>query len=468
MLATENGAAIHHELAERLLEARRRSDELFSLVRPDSLYERPIPERHRIIFYIGHLEAFDWNLLHQRVLGLKTFHPEFDRLFAFGIDPVGGGLPTDQPSDWPSIDQVHGYVAEVRSILDQQLANGIFDSPSVTHDVLPLHTLLNVAIEHRLMHAETLAYMLHQLPVDRKVAPAPAPETATPPVVPRMVEVPAGVATLGIARESEVFGWDNEFEHHTVGVPAFAIDQYKTTNRQFLDFIAAGGYETRAFWSDDDWNWKSARGISHPAFWKGVGDRWLYRTMFDEVSLPLDWPVYVSRAEAEAYARWAGKSLPTEAEWHRAAYGTPQGEDRAFPWGSGAPNPRFGNFDFVRWNPVPVNWGSGAPNPRFGNFDFVRWNPVPVNAFPEGQSAFGVNDMVGNGWEWTSTVFAPFSGFRAFAFYPGYSADFFDGKHFVMKGGSARTAACMLRRSFRNWFQAHYQYVYAAFRCVSR
>lgn len=103
---------------------------------------------------------------------------------------------------------------------------------------------------------------------------------------------------------------------------------------------------------------------------------------------------------------------------------------------------------------------------NFGNFDFARWSPTPVNAFPESQSAFGVDGMVGNGWEWTATEFSPFPGFEPFPFYRGYSADFFDGKHFVMKGGSARTAASMLRRSFRNWFQPHYQYIYTGFRCV--
>src|SRR5207302_6870082 len=104
---------------------------------------------------------------------------------------------------------------------------------------------------------------------------------------------------------------------------------------------------------------------------------------------------------------------------------------------------------------------------EFGNFDFHRWDPVSVAAFPKGESAFAVADLVGNGWEWTSTVFGPFAGFERFPFYPGYSADFFDGKHYVLKGGSARTAACMLRRSFRNWFQAHYPYIYTGFRCVS-
>jgi len=457
MIVAQNGVAVRHGLMERVHDARRRSDALFSVVRAGSLYERPIPERHRIIFYVGHLEAFDWNLLHEHIFGLKSFHPEFDRLFAFGIDPVSGGLPSDQPSDWPSLDAVHGYVTRIRAALDEKLADGALEYAQ-TRDGFSVDTLLNVAVEHRLMHVETLAYMLHQLALDKKVRQSDPQNLHSAPVIPRMVEVPAGVATLGLRRGAENFGWDNEYEANIVDVPAFVIDQYKVTNRQYLEFMAAGGYETRRFWSDDDWNWRTVHGISHPVFWKKAGDRWtgdrwtgdpwLYRTMFDEVPLPLDWPVYVSHAEASAYARWAGKSLPTEAEWHRAAYGAAVGGERIYPWGSEA-------------------WGSEAPSARFGNFDFHRWDPTPVNAFPEGQSAFGIDDILGNGWEWTSTVFAPFPGFEPFPFYRGYSADFFDGKHFVMKGGSARTAACMLRPTFRNWFQAHYQYVYAGFRCVS-
>jgi gamma-glutamyl hercynylcysteine S-oxide synthase len=443
MITAQNDVAVRHGLMERVYDARRRSDALFSVVRADSLYERPIAERHRIIFYVGHLEAFDWNLLHDNIFGLKSFHPEFDRLFAFGIDPVSGGLPSDQPSDWPSLDAVHDYVNRVRAALDEKLADAALESHSQTRDDFPADTLLNVAVEHRLMHVETLAYMLHQLSLDKKVRQVDPQSLDSSMVAHRMIEVPAGVATLGLRRGLETFGWDNEYEANTVAVPVFAIDQYKVTNRQYLDFMASGGYETRSFWSNEDWNWRTAYGISHPVFWKKTGDHWLYRTMFDEVPLPLDWPVYVSHAEASAYARWAGKSLPTEAEWHRAAYAAPGGRERIYPW------------------------GSEAPSASFGNCDFHRWDPTPVNAFPEGQSAFGAHDMLGNGWEWTSTVFAPFPGFEPFPFYRGYSADFFDGKHFVMKGGSARTAACMLRASFRNWFQAHYQYVYAGFRCVS-
>jgi len=446
MPVAQKEVEVRHQLLERLSEARVRTDELFGIVRPDSLYERPIPERHRIIFYLGHLEAFDWNLLRERVLGVKAFHPDFDRLFAFGIDPVNGALPSDQPVDWPAVADARYYVKRVRESIDEGLAalrSADWDSNPVGAD-FSAGTLLNVAIEHRLMHGETLAYMLHQLPLERKVRRQRRPELIVTPVAPRMIEIPAGRATFGLPRnDKNVFGWDNEYEAQIVDVTAFAIDKYKVTNGQYLDFVVAEGYENPAYWTEEDWNWRTAQDICHPAFWKPVGERWLYRTMFDEIPLPLDWPVYVSQAEASAYARWAGKSLPTEAQWHRAAYGAGDGAERPYPW------------------------GTAASSSSKGNFDFHGWDPASVSAFPEGESAFGVADLVGNGWEWTSSRFEPFPGFQRFSFYPGYSADFFDGKHYVMKGASARTAACMLRRSFRNWFQPHYQYVYAGFRCVS-
>jgi ergothioneine biosynthesis protein EgtB len=442
MLTAQRDAAVGDKLLERFRDARRKSDALFAIVKSEAIFDRPIPERHRIIFYVGHLEAFDWNLLHENVFGLKSFHSEFDRLFAFGIDPVGGGLPSDQPSDWPSLGAVREYVQNIRSALDEKISADV-DPGAHTRDGFSLDTLLNVAIEHRLMHVETLAYMLHQLPLNRKVPQTKRAVLAHPSVSHSSIQIPAGETNLGLSRKSEAFGWDNEFELHTVQVPAFEIDRYMVTNQQFLSFIQSGGYETRAFWSDEDWNWKGTRSIPHPVFWKRDGDSWSYRTMFEEIPLPPDWPVYVSHAEAAAYARWAGKALPSEAQWHRAAYGTHEGPERFYPWG---------NED---------------PDTTRGNFDFYSWVPQPVNAHFRGQSAFGVEGMLGNGWEWTSTIFAPFSGFEPFPFYRGYSADFFDGKHFVMKGGSARTAACMIRPTFRNWFQAHYQYVYAGFRCVN-
>jgi iron(II)-dependent oxidoreductase len=434
-MGAQSTVRVRHQLLESLQNARSTTDALFTIVRPEALYDRPIPERHRIVFYIGHLEAFDQNLL-APPLGLKSSRPDFDKLFAFGIDPVGGGLPTDQPSDWPPVQEVHHYNRRVREKLDAYLEKAL------ASDTVADGQLLQVAIEHRLMHAETLAYMFHQLPLGCKVDHPPVQAPEAPSVSPRMIEIPSGDATLGLPREQKKFGWDNEFDAHVVSVPAFNIDAYKVTNRQFLEFIRAGGYQERNLWTSEAWDWISSQGVRHPGFWAEHDGSWGYRAMFAELPLPLDWPVYVSHAEASAYARWVGKALPTEAQFNRAAFGTHAHLERPYPW------------------------GNHPPAAHDGNFDFHRWDPVAVGTFSAGQSAFGVEDLVGNGWEWTSTVFQPFPGFQPFPFYPRYSANFFDGKHYVMKGGSARTAACLLRRSFRNWFQPHYPYVYAGFRCV--
>lgn len=368
--------------------ARARTDSLFSLLAPAALYDRPVADRHRLVFYLGHVEAFDWNLISKHAVAKPSFHPSFDKLFAFGIDPEPGGAPADRAADWPAEREVREYGARVRREIDASIAE------------IP-EQLLNVAIEHRLMHAETLAYLFHNLPYESKRGPAPQAEAARP-VANAMVEIPAGRAILGRPR-NDGFGWDNEFDRHSVDVPAFRISRYKISNREYLEFVQ--------------------QGAAAPNFWIEREGRWFLRGMFGEVPLPLDWPVYVTHAEASAYAKWRGAALPGEAQFHRAAEGA---------------------------SPV--------------NADFERWDPVPVDRGPV--SRYGVSQMVGNGWEWTSTVFGPFAGFERFPFYPGYSADFFDGKHFVMKGGSPRTARCMLRESFRNWFRADYPYVYAGFRIV--
>jgi gamma-glutamyl hercynylcysteine S-oxide synthase len=430
-------------LLSRIEEARARTDALFARLPLNSFYDRPIPERHRLIFYLGHLEAFDGNLL-RPALGLESRDPALDRLFAFGIDPVDGGLPTDTPADWPRIEQVEEYNRGMRDALDRALS-GSRALHSLSSELVD-GTLLHVAIEHRLMHAETLAYLLHNLPVDRKRPHTPPEPDPRPAPKPREVTIPAGIATLGESRGS-AFGWDNEFESHQVEVPAFSIDAFPVTNGEYLKFVQAGGYSDPRYWSRESWEWKSSARLEHPHFWRpassdGAPGEWDYRCMFGSIPLPLAWPVYVSHAEASAYARWGGKQLPTEAQWHRAGFGAPDGKESSYPWGDAPP--------------------VGA----HGNFHFQSWDAAPVNAHPAGASAFGVFDLLGNGWEWTSTPFAPFPGFRAFSFYPGYSANFFDGKHFVMKGGSQQTDRSMLRRSFRNWFQPHYTYVYATFRCV--
>lgn len=447
MASSQTPARVLPTLLHRLNEARARTDSSFRLLPPNSFYDRPIPERHRLIFYLGHLEAFDRNLLGEP-FDLELRDTEFDKLFAFGIDPVGGGLPTDVPGDWPNIARVEKYNRGIRDTLDQKLQDwNVFESQD---DAAANSILLNVAIEHRLMHAETISYLLHNMPVERKT-PQPAP-SADPKPSPRQrrIAIPAGTATLGQAKARSSFGWDNEFDEQQVFVPQFAMDAFPVTNGEFLKFVQAGGYEHSMYWTSEAWEWKRQRRVEHPHFWQSRSSspasdpetQWEYRGMFGTIPLPHSWPVYVSHAEASAFARWSGRNLPTEAEWHRAAYGTPHGSERTYPW------------------------GDRGPNSAHGNFHHLRWEPSAVDAHPAGASAFGVQDLLGNGWEWTSTPFGPLRGFEPFSFYRGYSANFFDGKHFVMKGGSPRTDACMLRRSFRNWFQPHYPYVYAKFRCV--
>lgn len=448
MAASQVALKYQSDLLARIEEARARTDAIFDSLPPNSYYERPIPERHRLIFYLGHLEAFDWNLL-SGPLGLATDDAAFDQLFAFGIDPTDGGLPNDTPKDWPSIVRVESYNANIRRRLDEALRKSA--NSGTTPQELTDGTLLHVAIEHRLMHAETLAYLLHNLPLEKKSLPVRPRLDARPSPNSRQVEIPAGVATLGLrATPPRAFGWDNEFGEQQIRVPGFSANVFPVTNGEYLKFVQLGGYGDASYWKPEGWVWKQSAGIKHPHFWSlESGARaddpkavWEYRTMFGAIPLPAAWPVYVSHAEASAYAKWAGKKLPTEAQWHRAAYGAPEGIERPYPW------------------------GGEAPQPKHGNFHHQNWDATAVDAHPDGQSAFGVFDLLGNGWEWTSTAFRPLPGFEPFSFYPDYSANFFDGKHFVMKGGSARTDACMLRRSFRNWFQPHYPYIYSKFRCV--
>ena len=231
--------------------------------------------------------------------------------------------------------------------------------------------------------------------------------------------VAAGSARRSARHRGDVaFGWDNEFDAHDVHVPEFDVDVLPVTNAEFLEFLNAGGYSNRELWSDEGWSWIQADRVQHPAFWMpGSGPPirpdprpptsepdWKWRGMFEAIPLPADWPVYVSHAEASAYARWKGRRLMTEPEFHRAAEGS-----------------------------------------TTGHFDFAGFDPIPVGSHPP--SAAGVYDLVGNGWEWTSTVFAPFDGFVPMRSYPEYSADFFDGQHYVMKGASPATASELVRRA---------------------
>jgi ergothioneine biosynthesis protein EgtB len=425
---------------------RARSQTLFGLISDEAYYSRPIALRHPIVFYEGHLPAFSFNTLVKRGLGRQSIDARLEAIFARGIDPheASGDDKTaasDAQAVWPTRDAVRRFAEEAdRQVLD---ALEHADLHQRDHPLLDRGEAAFAILEHEAMHQETLLYMWHRLPLDEKHRPADyiAPSDGAVPHQ-EWIHVPAGRATLGLDRDSLIFGWDNERPGTIASVNSFAIQRHNVTNAAFLDFVEAGGYRDPRWWLPDDWNWIQTENIRHPLFWETHSDAWFWRGMFDLMPLPASWPVYVSHAEARAYAEWLGARLPTEPEFQQAAYGTPSGVERTRPW------------------------GDDAPTAQRGAFDFSAWDPHPAGSHPAGRSAWGIDDLVGNGWEWTSTVFAPFPGFTPMPSYPEYSADFFDGEHYVMKGASPATARELLRPTFRNWFRGRYPYVYATFRCA--
>jgi len=412
------------ELRLRYLGNRNRSAELFALLDPSVYYERPIALRHPIVFYEGHLPAFSFLKLVREALGREQVDADLERLFERGIDPASlTDAGRHARATWPERRRVQAFGASCDAAVLQALAGAPIDDAALS-PLLERAQAAFTILEHEEMHHETLLYMMHRVPLSKKRTRGRSGAfVEREPLATGRVAIPAGIATLGARRDAIAFGWDNEFEESAVSVGAFEIDVNDVTNGEWLEFVRAGG--------------------PVPSFWVERDGGYRLLGMFEEMPLPLTWPAYVTSAQARTYAAWRGARLPTEAEYHRAAFGTPDGAERAFPWGDEPPTAKHGNFDFRRFDPEPVG----------------------INA--AGASAFGVYDLIGNGWEWTSTEFAPLPGFVPMASYPQYSADFFDGQHFIVKGASPVTNRNHVRRSFRNWYRAEYPYVYATFRTVN-
>lgn len=432
-------------------EALARSAQLFDCCTPDAYTMRPIPLRHPVAFYEGHLPAFLWNTLFRRHLQRPSFAPQLDHLFERGIDP--GSTEAAEAAaihNWPSRRQIQAYRDRVHQALWRQL-NSDDKQREQTDAGEHQHKLLWMALEHELMHQETLLYLIHQLPHSHKRPPSdwrPVPDGLPPTSSGKRQSVPAGPVLLGQPDSLQArFGWDNERPARRVHVDAFDMDTHPVTNGQFLAFVESGGYTQANWWSPSAWQWLQQHQHQHPAFWIPPDSQhgWRLRDMFMDRPLPLTWPVWVTQAEAQAYARFQQADLPTEAEWHRAAYGDRASAEAPYPWGQATPQAGL-----------------------HGNFNFSRWSPGAVGQHPAGASPYGVQDLIGMSWEWTRSPFSPYPGFSPDPAYPQYSADFFDGQHYAVQGGSCLTASRLLRRSFRNWFYWHYPYAYTGFRCVVR
>jgi iron(II)-dependent oxidoreductase len=339
----------------------------------------------------------------------------------------------------PALASTRAYLDEVRARTRRQLeAMDRGRSPLLDEEML-----VQLVSQHEAQHQETMLQAI-ALREDLPYQPAfverrPLPLTARP--AEGSVLVPAGPFVMGT--DDRVRAYDNERPAHEVDLPAFRIDVTPVTNGNYLAFMRDGGYQREALWSDDGWRWRQTHAACAPVHWRPDGDDWRAIVFGRPTAIDPDCPVvHVSWYEADAYARWAGKRLPTEAEWEKAA-----------AWDAGRHASRR------------YPWGDRAPESDRANLDQRRLGPVPVGSFPKGRSPYGCLQTLGDVWEWTDTWFDGYPGFEAFP-YREYSEIFFGRQYRVLRGGSFATSVLVARNTFRNWDFPERRQIFAGFRCA--
>ena len=331
------------------------------------------------------------------------------------------------------------YLDTVRSKVLDLLDQVPFEGRRLTADGF----VFGMIVQHEQQHDETML-ATHQLRRGQTVLveePLPAGPRADPATLPAEVLVPAGPFTMGTS--VELWALDNERPAHEVHLPAFRIDTFPVSNADYLAFVEDGGYGDPRWWADEGWRHRTEAGLVAPQSWQRDGAHW-WRNRFGTVEpVPGDEPVqHVCWYEADAYARWAGKRLPTEAEWEKAARHDPAtGGSRRYPW------------------------GDGDPTPATANLGGAHLRPAPLGSYPGGASAYGVQQMLGDVWEWTASDFRGYPGFEAYP-YREYSEAFFGPGCKVVRGGSWATDAAVCRCTFRNWDYPIRRQVFAGFRCA--
>ena len=421
-------------IAERLAAVRERTLRLVSVLDWPTLRRQQIPILSPMVWDLGHIGQFEEQWLVERLTGAEPLHDGFAAMF----DPQINPRPTREALPLPSEEQLTGYLERVRHRSLEVLAE---IDPRSAPELLGRGFVFEMVAEHEEQHQETLLQAMQVL--RRPAYPAPG-RRSPPPAVERpqgMALVPAGPFDMGCAAPG--FAYDNERPTHRRELPAFEIDRAPTTHGESLEFVEAGGYRRREHWSEGGWRWCRQRGAEAPRNWTRRKDGWWVRFMDRELPLPEALPVaHVCFWEAEAFASFAGKRLPTEAEWEKAALWDPEaGRSRLYPW------------------------GDEPPAAQHANLDQLLFEPAPAGAYPQGVSAYGVHQMVGDVWEWTSSRFSAYPGFVAFP-YREYSEVFFGGDYRVLRGGSWATRPAVARGTFRNWDFAVRRQIFAGIRCA--
>ncbi|MFK7857760.1 MAG: 5-histidylcysteine sulfoxide synthase [Granulosicoccus sp.] len=401
------------------------------LVNEEAYYQRASPLRHPLIFYYGHTAVFFINKLNVANLIDERIDPSLESSLAIGVDEMSWDDLNDKSYDWPTPAAVKDYRDKTRVLVDKFIRTCDLSLPIQWNDPM---WIIMMGIEHERIHLETSSVLIRELPLHcvrahtlwgnicRETGAAPVNE---------LLPVKGGSVTIGKSRDDALYGWDVEYgaQHHQVD--DFKASKYLVSNAEFMQFIEAGGYSNRQYWTDEGWGWIQYRNAQMPVFWRKDGGQYLYRTMLEEIDMPWDWPVDLTYLESKAFCEWkseqTGKSLrlPTEAEWHRLR----ENVDTDQPF----------------WNNAPGNI----------NLEYDM-SSCPVNRH---ECNGGFFDIIGNVWQWTETPVDGLAGYEVHPAYDDFSTPTFDGKHNIFKGGcwisTGNYAIKDSRYAFRRHFYQH-------------
>jgi gamma-glutamyl hercynylcysteine S-oxide synthase len=391
-------------------------------------------------WHFGHIGRTEEYWIDHKAFGRPVSNSHLSFLFADLPDN-----PKDNRVNLPSREEIKQYLIETRKATNADLAQADFDGSPY----LEAGYAWDFALQHECQHQETICEMLQLIQKQRALAgelsfvegirnavPTSKWEVAQPT---EFVNISAGKFEMG---SCEVCVYDNEKRLHEVSVHAFTLGRTQVTANQWLDFMRDDGYRRQDFWSKEGWAWRESENATNPEYWFLQGEDYLYISAQGLLAMDPQEPVSsIGWYEAEAYLNWSGSRFLTEEEWEYAASYDPRSpHSKHFPWGDEYPSSKLANHGMASWKPQPVGSTSG-------------------------DSAFGIQDMAGNVWEWTSSKFLPYPGFEAFP-YDGYSKDHMKGEHYVCRGGSWATNSPILRCTFRNWYVPTYRQGFLGLRCA--
>jgi gamma-glutamyl hercynylcysteine S-oxide synthase len=433
MTIAAEASSLRDQIATRLTIARDRTQALTDCVDEGDLVRQHSPLMSPLVWDLAHVANQEELWLLRGVGGREPMHPEIDPLYDAFEHPRASrpSLPLLPPAE------ARNYAGDVRSRVLDLVERVSFSSGRLVESGF----VFGMIAQHEQQHDETML-ATHQLRRGNPVlkAPPPGPAPADMLRLPAEVLIPGGPFTMGTS--DEPWALDNERPAHIVDVPPFYLDTTPVTNAAYVQFIADGGYVDERLWTPAGWQHRQKAGLTAPLFWQQVGaGQWVRRRFGVAEAVPPAEPVmHVCWYEADAYARWAGRRVPTEAEWEKAARNDPRsGRSRRYPW------------------------GDTDPAPALANLGQSHLQPAPAGSYPDGAAPSGARQLIGDVWEWTASDFLPYPGFVSYP-YKEYSEVFFGPDYKVLRGGAFSSDPVACRGTFRNWDYPIRRQIFAGFR----